>query len=432
MFSEKQRRILAFPDSKYDALICDGSVRSGKTSIMSTAFVLWAMRDFNNCNFAICSKTVQTAIKNVVKPLLGMSYLQKRFLLKFRSAGTEGANLVIKSNDRENTFYIYGGKDESSYQLIQGITLAGVFLDEVALMPRSFVEQALARCSVDGSKFWFNCNPESQLHWFNQEWIMKCEDHNALHLHFTMKDNPSLSEKVIARYESTYSGVFYDRYIRGLWVQADGLVYDMFSEEKHVLKNVHETEGAYYISCDFGIQNPTVFLLWRKEKNRNRWICLSEWSYSGRETKVQMTTEELVHGMEKMISDTEKWLNTLATYRNEKIVPKAVIVDPSASSLIVQLRKAHYKVLEAKNDVSNGIADVSVMLNLEQLAFMNKCKRTIEEFNLYVWDEKKAQHGEEAPVKDNDHAMDAIRYLVNTLALVPKDKKKDDRYLMFI
>jgi len=402
-FSRKQMQILAFPNSDYTALICDGSVRAGKTSVMSVAFVLWAMRDFDRCNFAICSKTVQTAIKNVIKPLLSMTYLQKRFTLSFHRTNSE---LIVSNGKKTNTFYLYGGKDESSYMLIQGITLAGVLIDEVALQPRSFVEQALARCSVEGSRFWFNCNPEGSLHWFNQEWIEKAKERNALHLHFTLDDNPSLSENIKDRYKASYSGVFYQRYILGLWVMAEGIIFDMFDRDIHVLTNAPETEGDYYVSSDYGIQNATVFLLWQKEKGSNRWICLREWYYSGRDNRRQKTVAELADGLQELL---------------QGIIPKQIIIDPSASALIVEVRKRGYKVVHANNEVIPGISDVATMLRQNRLAFMASCKGTINEFSIYAWDEKAAERGEDKPTKENDHAMDAVRYFVRTKKLVKND-----------
>lgn len=114
------------------------------------------------------------------------------------------------------------------------MTLAGVLFDEVALMPRSFVEQALARCSVEGATFWFSCNPEHPEHWFYKEWIQKAEERRALYLHFTMQDNPALSPQVIRRYERMYTGRFYERFVLGEWTAPEGQIYDMFSAERHV------------------------------------------------------------------------------------------------------------------------------------------------------------------------------------------------------
>lgn len=411
-FSKKQLQVLAFPETDYDALICDGSIRAGKTSVMSVAFILWAMKKFSGCSFAICSRTVQTAIRNVVKPLLGMRYLSDRYRIQFRRAESL---LVVSKGNRENWFYIYGGKDESSYMLIQGITLAGVLLDECALMPRSFVEQALARCSVDGSKFWFNCNPGAPMHWFNVEWVQQPEKHNALHLHFTMDDNPSLSEKVRARYESMYSGVFYQRYIKGLWVAAEGLIYDGFVPERHVLAVLPRTGGECYVSCDYGTQNATVFLLWQKECGAERWVCLREYYHSGRENMRQKTAGEYV-------DDMEAWL--------DGIRPKRIIIDPSASPLKAELQKRGYMTRDADNEVKDGIADVAGMLRKDCIAFTAQCRNTIDEFGAYMWDPKAADRGEDAPIKEHDHAMDAVRYFVRTQRLAREKKPYTSIYGM--
>lgn len=225
--SEKQAKILQFPYSSYDALICDGAVRSGKTSIMMVAFVDWAMREFDRRRFGICGKTVGSATENIIIPYISMTRTKKKYIAKWRRSQKI---LEVRWGRKVNYFEVFGGRDESSYALIQGRTLAGVLLDEAVLMPQSFVNQALARCSVEGSKSWFSCNPDNPQHWFKQEWIDKRKDHNALYLHFEMTDNPSLSEKTIARYQSMYAGVFYDRYVQGLWVPAEGLVYQYFAE----------------------------------------------------------------------------------------------------------------------------------------------------------------------------------------------------------
>ena len=218
MISPKQEKILAFPYSRYDALICDGAVRSGKTSIMSLSFLLWAMGSFDKSSFALCGKTVGAAERNIIQPLLGVAYLQEHFRMEYTRGGHV---LTVSRGGRSNRFYVFGGRDESSYMLIQGVTLAGVLLDETALMPRSFVEQALARCSAAGSKLWFNCNPDVPEHWFRKEWLLKLEEKAATHLHFTMEDNPSLTEETRARYRSLYAGVFKRRYIDGEWTAGD-------------------------------------------------------------------------------------------------------------------------------------------------------------------------------------------------------------------
>lgn len=218
------------PGSPYadkDGIICDGSIRSGKTTVMSLSFVVWAMETFDGESFALCGKTIQSLRRNVIRQLKQMLCSRGYAVSDHRSENC----ITVCKNGVENEFYLFGGKDEGSQDLIQGITLAGVFFDEVALMPESFVNQATGRCSVEGSKFWFNCNPEGPDHFFKTEWIDKLGDKNLIRIHFTMRDNPSLAEQIIERYERMYKGVFYDRFIRGLWVLASGIIFRYFAED---------------------------------------------------------------------------------------------------------------------------------------------------------------------------------------------------------
>ena len=393
MISDKQKKILAFSYSKYDALICDGAVRSGKTSIMMWAFVDWAMREFSGQRFGICGKTVDSASKNIVVPFISMSRAKKLYTLRWRRSDKI---LEVIRGRVKNYFEVFGGKDESSFMLIQGRTLAGVLLDEVALMPESFVNQALARCSVDGAKLWFSCNPDNPMHWFYNEWILGREDHNALYLHFTMRDNPSLSEQTLARYESMYSGVFYQRYILGKWVAAEGLVYPMFDEGRNVVHGDPDGPGVYYISIDYGTMNPTAMGLWRV--HRGEAVMMKEYYYDGRGMKKQKTDEEYYQDLEEFAG-------------NKKI--ERVIVDPSAASFIESIhRHGKFPVWKADNSVLDGIRLTATLLATGRLKFHESCENTFEEFQSYMWDE---EAGEDKVIKENDHAMDMIRYFANTV-----------------
>lgn len=403
-FSKKQKKVLTWwcqnsPVNEKDGIIADGAIRSGKTVSMSLSFVMWAMSTFDGQNFAMCGKTIGSFRRNVLFWLKLMLRSRGYSITDHRADNL----LVVRKNGKENYFYIFGGKDERSQDLIQGITLAGVFFDEVALMPESFVNQATGRCSVKGSKFWFNCNPDGPYHWFKVNWIDKCKEKNILYLHFTMDDNLSLAEDIKKRYRSMYTGVFFKRYILGLWAVAEGIIYDMFAKEKHT-KDIKEffrilINGNRYVSCDYGTQNATVFLLWNKGRD-GKWYCIREYYYSGRDKAKQKTDSEYA-------DDLKEWL--------EGIQIKAIIVDPSAASFIAELRKRGYKVLKAKNDVLDGIRLVGTMLNLEQLVFASSCKETIKEFASYVWDEKALERGEDKPTKQHDHCLDACRYFVSTI-----------------
>lgn len=310
MFSEKQKKILAFPYTNYDTLICDGAVRSGKTSVMSLSFVRWAMESFSGCAFAFCSKSVGAAERNIVTPLLQVVYLKRKYRMQYNRGGHV---LVVRQGQRENRFYLFGGKDESSYTLIQGVTLAGVLLDEVALMPRSFVEQALARCSVRGAKMWFNCNPENPLHWFRQEWILRAPEKNALHLHFLMDDNPGLDEQTRQRYRNMYSGVFYERYILGRWVMSEGLIYDMFDPSANVYKQAPPSMqhvSQRIIACDYGTTNPCVFLDIYDDGETIR--VEREYRWDSRKEHKQKTDQEYADDFLRFMGDS--WCTVLWTH----------------------------------------------------------------------------------------------------------------------
>lgn len=395
--SEKQRQIMRFPYYDYDALICDGAVRSGKTSIMSLSFFLWAMGNFSGCSFAFCGKSVGAVERNIVQPLLGIRYLQQNFDVKYNRGGHV---IVARRGLKENRFYLFGGKDESSYMLIQGVTLAGVLLDEVALMPRSFVEQALARCSVTGAKLWFNCNPEGPEHWFRKEWILNPQKHNALHLHFTMDDNPALSEDTRKRYYSMYSGIFYQRYILGLWVMSEGVIYDMFDQTENVYKEP-PVDMAWLsqrtICCDYGTTNPTVFLDIYDHDGMVR--VDREFRWDSRQEHRQKTDKEYADDLLQFMGKDSC----------------AVIVDPSAASFIVELQSRGVYVIPAENEVLDGIRKTSTLFQTRRLLINERCAGLLDEIGTYIWDEKASLRGEERPVKERDHGPDALRYYINSL-----------------
>lgn len=392
MISSKQRKILAFPYSNYDVIICDGAVRSGKTSIMTVAFVDWAMREFNGQRFGICGKTVGSATKNIIIPYISMSYVKKKYTTRWRSSDKV---LEVRRGGTINWFEVFGGKDESSFMLIQGRTLAGTLLDEVVLMPESFVNQALARCSVDGAKMWFSCNPGNPQHWFHKKWIERKNERNALYLHFSMEDNPSLTEKTLQRYRNMHSGVFYQRYVQGLWVAAEGLVYPMFNREKHVVSE-HGSAGDWYISIDYGTLNPTAMGLWRFHNGTA--TMEKEYYHSGRESHQQKTDEEYYKDLEEFAGNTNI---------------RQVIIDPSAASFKECIRRhGRFRILDADNSVLDGIRFTGTLLSQGRLKFHESCENTFREFGTYLWDEKA---GEDKVIKENDHAMDSIRYLAQTL-----------------
>lgn len=372
-----------------DAVICDGSVRAGKTLALSCGFFLWSMTRFSGGVFALCGKTVGALRRNVILQLGG--WLGGAFVITEHRAENR---LTVRLGNRVNAYYLFGGQDESSYAVIQGITLSGVLFDEAALMPRSFVEQACARCSEPGSKMWFNCNPASREHWFYREWICKAHRKNALYLHFTMQDNPGLSPQVRSRYERLYTGVFYRRYVLGQWCTAEGLVYE-FDENRHVCAEL-PTSGRWYISVDYGTRNPFSAGLWCVAQGRA--VRVREFYHSGRDTGQMLTDEEYHQKLVELAGD---------------VPVEQVIVDPSAASFIAVIRRhGYFRVRRARNEVLPGIRRVAELLRQERLLFSPGCRDSIREFGLYCWEDDPAK---DVPRKENDHAMDDVRYFAMTV-----------------
>ena len=402
-FSPKQRTVLTWwhdnsPYHTLDGLLCDGAVRSGKTTCMSLSFVAWAFFRFDDASFALCGKTVTSLRRNIVTGLLG-----QLTALGFRCEDRVSRSVVeISFGGRTNRFYLFGGRDASSAALIQGMTLHGVLFDEVALMPRSFVEQALARCSPEGAKFWFNCNPEHPRHWFYEEWVQKAKEKRVLHLHFLMTDNPSLSPAVIARYESLYSGAFYERFVRGNWVAASGLVYPEAANGAYTAEVPPTPASECWLSCDYGTVNPTSIGLWGLHDGV--WYREREFYYDARREGRQKTDEEYYADLEALAGGYSI---------------RGVVIDPSAASFAECIRRhGKYPVQKARNDVLDGIRRVQDALRQGRLRIAPACRDTLREFGLYAWDDN---GGRDSVKKENDHAMDDLRYFVATVADRPAE-----------
>lgn len=348
------------------------------------------MKRFDNQSFGLCGKTAISLRRNLVAPLLAT-------LRSFGFVCTEKITqklVVVSFGGKTNTFYLFGGKDEGSASLIQGMTLAGILFDEVALMPRSFVEQGLARCSVEGATFWFSCNPEGPEHWFYKEWIAKKEERNMYYLHFVMADNPSLSPELLARYQRQFSGTFYRRFVLGEWVAAQGRVYDFF-DESFIKPSPEGSMERWAISCDYGTANPTSFGLWGLQKGI--WYRVKEYYYNPRAEGRQKTDGEYAHDLSVLAGGRPiQW----------------VIVDPSAASFITLLQSQGWPVKKAINDVVSGIRTTAQLLREGKLIICQGCEDSIREFALYCWDEKRS--GDQVK-KEHDHAMDEIRYFATTV-----------------
>lgn len=390
--SPKQMKVLTWwQKGDWEAIICDGAVRSGKTFAMGLSFFLWAQKCFHDKQFGLCGKTIGSLRRNLLGELV--PYL-KRMGMTVRERRSENL-IIVQYRGHENHFLLFGGRDESSAALIQGSTLAGILMDETALMPRSFVEQAIARCSVPGSRLWFNCNPESPQHWFYQEWILKAKERNVLRLQFTMADNPVLSPRIRARYERAYSGVFYRRFVLGEWTAAQGLVYDFFDPEQDAADVPEGKFSQWRISVDYGTANPASFGLWGKQGEI--WYRVKEYYYDSRKAGRQRTDAEYADDLERLVDG-----RTI----------ERIIVDPSAASFIEVLSRRGFRVVRAENAVADGIRVTADLLRTGRIRICRDCEDCLREMALYCWDER---GGRDAPRKEHDHAMDEMRYFAMNL-----------------
>lgn len=412
-FSEKQLKIMTWwtdpsPVKDYDGVIADGAVRSGKTVSMGIAFVNWAMERFNDCDFAFCGKTVGSLHRNVIntlkKQLLSLDY-------DFFEKRTENL-LVISKGDRINYFYCFGGKDESSQDLIQGMTLAGVMFDEVALMPQSFVSQAEARCSVSGAKYWYNCNPKGPSHWFKKEYIDVAEEEkNLLYWHFTMDDNLTLSPQVKSRYERRFTGVFYQRNILGLWVTAEGKIYTSFTNDNIIPKSewyARDLNGNYThplrnkislvtMGVDFGgSKSSHAFNLTGFTRGFNELITLKE-----KRIKEELTPNELESAFLDFVIECK------AEYPNltEIFCDSAEQVLIRGFRNILRINGVPIAVKDArKGEIIDRIRFYSSMMNQLRYYIVGDCVETIRAFDEAVWDEDK----EDVRLDDGSTNIDSL------------------------
>lgn len=399
-FSPRQKMTMTWwknPKTRYnEAIICDGSVRSGKTISMAIGFILWITQCFDGETFAICGKTIESIRRNMIRLLPGWLEGTDIHIQERRSENL----LTVSGGGHKNTVYLFGGRDESSAALVQGLTLAGVLFDEAALMPRSFVEQAMARCSVSGARLWFNCNPDTPGHWFYQEWIRHKRRHKVLYLHFTMEDNLSLSEAVRERYRSMFSGVFYRRFVLGEWVAAEGAVYDMFDMDTMVRTDEPAAYDRCYVAVDYGNANATAFgLIYARGRGAEAAHYLArEYYHDGRKSGLK-TVEQYAADLRRFIADASV---------------SGVIVDPSALAFIAELQQEGFHVIRGRNAVLPGIARCATEFQQGRLLIDPSCKNTVREISGYVWDDKAAARGEDAVVKKDDHCPDMLRYGVYT------------------
>ena len=378
-------------------VLADGAIRSGKTVAMILSFLLWSLTCFRGQDFILAGVTSGALARNVVAPMLAML---ETFGIPCEWKRGEARILV-----GGNSYYLFGADKDNAQDKLQGMTAAGAYADEAALFPRSFIDQMIGRCSVEGSRIFLNCNPNGAYHYIKTDFIDRAEEIGLYRLHFTMDDNLTLSPEIRDSYARSFSGVFYRQYILGEWVSAEGAVYPMWDDRLNTFsaEERDEEELAFrhmrrFCAVDYGTVNPCVFLDARDD-GKTFWI-MKEYCWDSSVRRRQKTDAEYADDLAAFLEGD----------RNVQ-----VIVDPSAASFKAELRNRGFRVLDAKNDVREGIATTAVLIGSRQVkADRARCPALLREIHSYVWDDRASRRGEERPVKDHDHAVDALRYLCHT------------------
>ena len=380
-------------------VLADGAIRSGKTVAMVFSFLRWSLSAFRERDFIVAGVTMGALRRNVLMPMLSML---DTFRIPYEWKRSE-SRVIIGSN----SYYLFGADKENAQDKLQGMTAAGAYADEAALFPRSFIDQMIGRCSVRNSRIFLNCNPNGAYHFIKTDFIDRAEEIGLYRLHFTMEDNLTLSPEIRESYARSFSGVFYRQYVLGEWVSAEGAVYPMWSDLENTFAEEEREETACafgdmrrFCAVDYGTVNPCVFLDVRDD-GHTFWI-MKEYYWDSAARRRQKTDAQYAADLEAFLDGD----------RNVQI-----IVDPSAASFKTELRNRGLRVLDAKNDVREGIATTAVLIERRRVrAEKHRCPSLLREIHSYAWDEKARQKGEERPVKDHDHAMDALRYLCHTRA----------------
>ena len=381
--TEKQKKFLYAKDKRLNFL--SGSVRSGKTYISLLKFLLWVASTPMDHEFIMVGKTIGSLQRNCFNYIYNFIGEDN-----FQCSKTSKHATVFG-----HTVWLEGATDERAEGKIRGMTLAGAYCDEVTLYPESFFVMLLTRLSVPGARLYATCNPDNPMHYIKTKYIDRAEELDCAVWTFLLTDNTHLPKEYLDSLSKEFKGVFYNRFVLGEWRKADGLVYPMFGED-----NIVPTEDRNYeefcVSMDYGILNPTAMLLFGKCDGV--WYLIKEYFHSGRETNEQKTDEQYYRELERLCGD--RYISR-------------VYIDPSASSFITLVRqRGRFSVMNANNSVIEGIQHTASVLDEGRLKINDCCQMTIREFGLYSWDAKAGST--DTVLKENDHAMDALRYFVQT------------------
>lgn len=340
-----------------------------------------------NDDFVIIGKSAGSIKRNILAPLMDM------FPEEFTYSSGKGEAYIYG-----RTIHLIGANDERAEHKIRGPTFAGAYVDEITIIPQSVFVMLQSRLTHEGSKLFGTTNPDSPFHWLKTDLIDRADELDVKVWNFTLEDNPSLTASYKANISKEYRGLWHDRYIRGQWVLAEGVVYDHFDRTRHVIDFPPGAADYYVVGIDYGTTNPTAFALigYSERTTPNRWLE-REYYWDSKKQLRQKTDTQYADDLKKF----------LANYPNIR----AIYIDPSAVSFRVELQRQGFsRLIEAENDVLDGIRYHSMQLSNGTFKVCANCTMAIQEYGTYRWDPLRAAKGEDKPIKENDHMMDAVRY----------------------
>lgn len=404
-----------------------GAVSAGKTFASLVAF-LFALRVAPDGELiVVIGKTLQTIERNVINTLQNPKLFGA---LAAHTIHTTGSSHAIILGRRVE---LIGANNSSAEERIRGGTFGLAYVDEATLLPPNFWAMLLTRLRVKGARLLATTNPGSRNHWLKVGYIDRADLVNMITFHLTMADNPSLDAEYIADMENTYSDrTLYDRFIRGLWTAAEGAVYQDFDDRvkpisdhtAHTIafRDMPELQRVLAVGMDWGTTNASTGLLLGLTNERSleglprpRLILMDEWRYDSRKTKIRRTPEWLADDYAAWYSGGGRGFHVAHSPQPITFTePEYHVVDPAAPAFRLALQNIGFANDPAANDVLRGIGAVSNLIGSHHLLVTDRCKGFLSEVTEYVWDQKKADEGEDYPVTENDHSLDAARYAIYT------------------
>lgn len=383
--------------------VWEGSVRSGKTIASLLRWLMYVATAPRGGQLVVVGKTYDTVSRNVFGPLMDPSLFGPvAKLVKY----TRGASIAwILGRQIE----VITANDAKAEARLRGLTGAGAYVDELTLVPREFFQRLIDRQSIPGALIFATTNPDNPGHWVKKDWLNRAPELGIRTWHFTLDDNPALSDEYRARMRLAFTGLWYRRDILGQWVQSEGAIYEMFDTNRHVVSEVPAIGRWLCDAIDYGTVNPFADLLIGLGVDQRLYV-VSEYRHDSRAARRQMTDAEYSAARRRWLAGVvQPSSNVIGVH------PEWTVVDPSAASFIEQLfRDKVGSVIQADNGVLDGIRAIGSLLAADRLRIHRACTGLLGELPGYAWDEKAAKRGEDKPIKENDHSCDALRYGVRT------------------